>query len=136
MRARRRDMSFRDELRQRTFEFSVQCVVISRRLPATWEAREIARQLLRSGTSVAANFRGACRGRSRREFIAKLGIAVEEADETVMWLDVLERTDIARRGTVEPIRREAGEILAILARSLRTARENDRAARSSDYPRE
>jgi four helix bundle protein len=128
-------MSFADELRHRTFELGVQCVVFCRRLPVTWEAREIARQLLRSGTSVAANFRAACRGRSRREFIAKLSVAVEEADETVMWLDLLERTDLAKRETIEPINREAREILAILARSLRTARENLRDA-SNDYPPE
>jgi four helix bundle protein len=128
-------MSFRDELRQRTFDFAVQIIVFCRKVSASWEAHEIARQLLRSGTSVGANFRAACRGRSRREFIAKLGVAVEEADETVMWLKLIEATEMARRETVEPIHREAKEILSILSRSHRTARENSQAA-GSGYSRE
>jgi four helix bundle protein len=99
-----------------------------RKLPAEWEAREIGRQVLRSGTSIAANYRAACRGRSRREFAAKLGIVVEEADETVMWLELLERTALVDPQVVQPLCREARELLAIFSKSYRTAKENLRAA--------
>ena len=71
-----------------------------------------------------ANYRAACRGRSRREFVAKLGVAVEEVDETVFWLDLVERVGIARPENVRPPRLEAGELLAILSKSLKTAKEN------------
>jgi four helix bundle protein len=111
-------------LRLRTFEFAVCCVRFCHNLPRNWEAREVARQLLRSGTSVAANYRAACRGRSRREFIAKLAIAVEEADETLMWLELLDRTRLVETTTIRPVRVEAGELLAVLSRSLRTTKDN------------
>jgi len=73
-----------DSLRHRTFRFATQIVLFARSMPPEWYSREMGRQLLRSGTSIGANYRAACRGRSRREFVAKLGVAVEEADETVL----------------------------------------------------
>src|SRR4051794_18352744 len=100
-------MSVADALRLRTFEFAADAVAFCERLPQNWEAREIGRQLLRSSTGVAANYRAACRGRSRREFIAKLGVAVEEADETVFWLELIERTRIGSSTTLNQLRREA-----------------------------
>jgi four helix bundle protein len=93
-------------------------------MPAEWYSREMGRQLLRAGISVGANYRAACRGRSRREFIAKLGVAVEEADETVFWLELIEATGTRGTDDLKALRMEAQEILAILARSQRTAREN------------
>jgi four helix bundle protein len=78
-----------EELRIRTKSFAVRIVKLFRSLPRTEEARVIGRQLLRSGTSVAANYRAVCRSRSRAEFIAKVGVVVEEADETVLWLELL-----------------------------------------------
>ena len=73
---------------------------------------------------MAANYRAACRGRSRREFIAKLGVAVEEADETVFWLELIERTGLSPSAALKTVRGEAQELRAILARSHRTARQN------------
>jgi four helix bundle protein len=88
------------------------------------EARRIGGQLIDAGTSVAMNYRSATRGRSRAEFIAKLGIVVEEADESVGWLELIGQVDLAR-GYVWLLR-EAGELLAIFAKAQKTAKENSR----------
>lgn len=117
-------MPFADEMRARTFTFAADCVLFCRSLSREPDTRDLGRQLLKAGTSVAANYRAACRGRSRREFVAKLGIAVEEADETVFWLELIERVGVSRPEVVRPLRGEAGELLAILSKSLRTAKEN------------
>ena len=78
-----------EQLRERTKLFAIRIVRLFRALQKTAEGRVLGRQLLRSGTGVAANYRAACRARSRPEFIAKIGIVVEEADETVFWLELL-----------------------------------------------
>lgn len=80
------------------------------------------RQLLRSGTSVAANYRAACRARSKAEFISKIGTVVEEADETVLWLELLEDTHVVPKAKIDDLLREANELLAIFAASQRTAK--------------
>lgn len=82
----------------------------------------LGRQVLRSGTSVAANYRAACRARSKTEFIAKIGIVVEEMDETVFWLGLLIETGIVRQEQVNGLLPEANELLAIFAASQRTAK--------------
>jgi len=104
--------------------FAVRVVRFCRTLPDTWEARRIGGQLIDAGTSVAMNYRSATRGRSRAEFIAKLGIVVEEADESVGWLELIGQVDLAR-GYVWLLR-EAGELLAIFAKAQKTAKENSR----------
>jgi four helix bundle protein len=76
-----------EELRDRTKKFAVRIVKTYRSLPNTADSQVIGKQLLRCGTSVAANYRAACRSRSRAEWIAKIGLVVEEADETVFWLE-------------------------------------------------
>lgn len=76
-----------DELKARTKQFAIRIVSVSKSLPRTREEDVIGRQLLRSGTAVAANYRAVCRARSKAEFISKMGIVVEEADETVLWLN-------------------------------------------------
>ena len=80
------------------------------------------KQVLRAGTSVAANYRAVCRARSRAEFISKIGVVVEEADETVFWLEILVETGLVPRVQMEKLLAEANELLAILAASQRTAR--------------
>jgi four helix bundle protein len=80
------------------------------------------RQILRSATSVAANYRAVCRARTPAEFRAKLGIVVEEADETVFWLDLLADSGTLPRHRMSDLRREANEVLAIFAASFNTAR--------------
>ncbi|MGH9789756.1 MAG: four helix bundle protein [Candidatus Acidiferrales bacterium] len=81
-------MTYRaEELKKRTKQFAIRVIKLFRSLPKTEEARIIGRQLLRSATSVAANYRAVCRARSKPEFIAKLGLVVEEADESALWLE-------------------------------------------------
>lgn len=110
------------QLKDRTKRFAVEIMRLFRALPRTEEARVIGNQLLRSGTSVAANYRAVCRARSKAEFIAKLGIVVEEADETVFWLELLIESEIVRAERVAELLGEALEVLAILSASQRTAR--------------
>jgi four helix bundle protein len=110
------------ELQQRTKQFALRTITMFRSLPKTEEARIIARQVLRSATSAAANYRAACRARSRVEFAAKIGLVVEEADETVFWMELLAESGIARAGQISQILKEANELLAIFAASQRTVR--------------
>jgi len=109
-------------LRQRTKEFAIRVVRLYRSLLKSEEGRVLGRQVLRSGTSVAANYRSACRARSKAEFFAKLAVAVEEADETVFWLELLIETNTVTAKRLEGLLVEANELLAILAASRKTAR--------------
>jgi four helix bundle protein len=110
------------ELKNRAKEFAIRIVKLFRALPRTDEARVIGRQVLRSGTSVAANYRAACRARSKAEFIAKIGVVVEEADETVFWLELLIETGIVSPARMSNLLDEANELLAIFAASQQTAK--------------
>src|SRR6266540_7393858 len=109
-------------LKERTKKFAISIIKLFRMLPKTEEARMIGRQVLRSGTSVAANYRAVCRARSKAEFVAKLGIVVEEADETVFWLEMLVESGIVSQEKLKALQIEANELLAIFAASQRTAR--------------
>ena len=111
-----------EELKKRTKQFAIRIVKLFRTLPRNEEARVIGRQLLRSGTSVAANYRAVCRSRSKAEFIAKVGVVVEEADETVLWLELLVDTEIIPEKRMIKLLDEANELLAIFAASQHTAR--------------
>jgi four helix bundle protein len=93
-------------------------------LPRTYEARLIGNQVLRSGTSMAANYRAACRARSRAEFLSKLGIAVEEADETVFRLELMTEAGTTSPNHTHDLLKEANELLAIFAASQVTVRAN------------
>jgi four helix bundle protein len=99
-----------------------QVVNVCRELGASPEARVLALQAIRSATSVAANYRSVCRARSRKDFIAKLGVVIEEADETMLWLELIEETGLASRERIIPLSRELNEFIAILVASQRTAR--------------
>jgi four helix bundle protein len=114
-----------EELRARTMRFALAVIDLYSRLPRTEPARVIGRQLLRSGTSVGANYRAACRPRSRNDFIAKLGIVIEEADETAYWLDVLATAGLAPPVTAR-LRAEADALIRIFVSSRETARRNAR----------
>jgi len=111
-----------EDLKARTKQFAIRTVQLYAALPKTTEARVLGRQVLRSGTSLAANYRAACRARSRAEFIAKLGTVVEEADETVFWLELLVDTEIVERDKMNDLLKEAQELLAIFSASRRTAK--------------
>ena len=113
-------------LKARTKKFAIQIIKLSQHLPRTDEARILGKQLLRSGTSVASNYRAACRARSRKEFVSKIGIVVEENDETVFWLEMLSDANILSEDSIKGLLAEANELLAIFGASQRTAKANTR----------
>ena len=110
------------DLKDRTKQFALRIMRLHRSLPRREDARVIGRQLLRSGTSVGANYRAACRARSRAEFVAKLGIVLEEADETVFWLELLQESEIVSARKLGPLVREASELTSIFVASICTAK--------------
>ena len=97
-------------------------------LPRGIQGRAVASQIIRSATSVAANYRAACRARSCAEFIAKLGVAEEEADETAFWLELNIDSALLAEARIHPLLMEAGEILAIMAASRKSALGNRKLA--------
>ena len=110
------------EMLQRTKTFALRVMKLVDALPKTAAGRAIGNQLVRSGTSVPANYRAACRGRSKAEFIAKLGIVEEEADESALWLELIMDGHLLRKKLVLELHKEATEITAIMAASKMTAR--------------
>src|SRR6266850_3961869 len=110
------------ELRRRTQTFAVQIIRFCRSLPKTDEARVISWQLLRCGPGVGANYRAVCRCRSDKDFIAKLGVVIEEADETAFWLEVLVEAAIVKAIKTTSLYKEADELTRIFVSSRETAR--------------
>lgn len=111
-----------DELKNRTKKFGLRIIKLVESLPNTQTARVIGNQLLRSGTSVAANYRAACRAKSNADFIAKMGIVEEEADESVYWIEMLVETDLVKQNLAENLLGEANQLVAIFVSSINTAR--------------
>ena len=109
-------------MKDRTKTFAKQIILLCRKLPKNREGNLIGNQIFRSGTSVASNYRAACRGRSKAEFIAKMGIVEEEADETLFWLEVIEEVEISRKDLISSLMQECNEILSIVVSSINTAR--------------
>jgi four helix bundle protein len=109
------------ELKQRTKQFALRVLRLVSALPKTVEGRAIGAQLVRSGTSVGANYRAACRGRSKAEFISKLGTVEEEADESAYWMELIIDGGLLPRRRVEPLHQEACELTAIMAASRLSA---------------
>ncbi|HEY3767759.1 MAG TPA: four helix bundle protein, partial [Candidatus Angelobacter sp.] len=103
--------------------FALRIVKLFRALPRAVEAQVIGKQLLRSGTSVAANYRAACRARSKAEFIAKIGIVLEEVDESVLWIEMLIDAEILKKQRVDPLLNEARQLTAIFTASRQTAKQ-------------
>ena len=114
------------ELQKRTTSFALRVLRLFRSLPACAESRIIGHQLLRSATSVAANYRAACRARSRPDFVHKLGIVEEESDETLFWLEFLADAGLVRRERLDDLISEAKQLTAIFVTSRRTAKEKNR----------
>jgi four helix bundle protein len=110
-----------EALKERLTTYAVDCVTFCVELRQRPEARQIADELSASATSTAANYRSACRARSRREFASRIGTALEEADESVGWLEIIVRSGLADAARAVALRREASEVVAILAASRRTA---------------
>ena len=113
-----------EEMKTRTKEFAKNIINLCRKLPNNREGRLIGNQVFKPGTSLAANYRAACRGRSKAEFIAKLGIVEEEADETLFWLEVIEEMNIYDYdpSSVDSMMQECDEIIAIMVSSVKTAK--------------
>ena len=118
------NLEFAVKMQDRTMTFAVQVVKFFIKLLSTDEARIPGKQLLRSGTSVGANYRAVCRSRSDADFISKMGTVVEEADESIFWLDLLEKSGVCITTAVQPLRTEADELLRIFSTSLNTAKQN------------
>jgi four helix bundle protein len=116
------NLSKQEELRNRTKKFALRIIRLFRRLPRVTEAQVLGKQLLRSGTSIGANYRAAGRARSKAEFISKMGIVVEEADETIFWIECLIESGIVKPDLLVDLLLEANELVAIFAASQRTAR--------------
>jgi four helix bundle protein len=115
--------SRQEELRNRTKRFALRIIRLFRHLPRSTEAQVLGKQLLRSGTSVGANYRAAGRSRSKAEFVSKIGLVVEEADETVFWIECLVESGIVKEELLKDLLVEANELVAIFAASHRTARQ-------------
>lgn len=107
-------------VKARTKKFVLDSIKYYQLLPKTEEAKIIGRQFIRSDSSVGANYRAACRSRSRAEFYAKLSIVVEEADETAFWIEILIESEIANIANAQPLLKEINEILAIVAKARKT----------------
>ncbi len=110
-----------EELKSRTTAFALRVIRLAGALPRSQAAQVIGRQMLRAGTSVGANYRAACRARSRADFAAKMGIVEEEADEALYWLELLVQSGLVKLGRVEELMKEANEIVAIVTASRKTA---------------
>jgi four helix bundle protein len=111
----------REELTERTKKFAHRCVKLAIALPETALGRHIRGQIIRSSTSVAANYRATCLSQSKASFIAKISIVLEEADETAFWLEFIIDEKLLKNNHVEPLLKEAGELTAIFASSRKTA---------------
>jgi len=112
------------DLPARTKQFGLRVIRLVESLPRGKGATVIGRQLLRSATSVGANYRAACRGRSRADFIAKLGIALEEADESLYWMEMLLEAELVPKPKILNLIDEANQLVSILTTSIKTARAN------------
>jgi four helix bundle protein len=114
------------ELKERTKQFALRVMRLVDALPNTPKDRAVASQLVRSGTSVAANYRAACRGRSQAEFISKIGVVEEEADETALWLELIVADKLLPEKKIAPLLNEANELVAIMAASYISASRSNR----------
>jgi four helix bundle protein len=112
------------ELRERTKRFAVDIIKFSVTLPRTDYGHVIGAQIVRAGTAVGANYRAVCRARSNRDFVAKLGVVIEEADETSYWLEILVDAKIVTPSALAALHREADELTRIFVSSRATARKN------------
>jgi four helix bundle protein len=113
-----------DDFKRRTFDFGIRCARLVEALPQTLTAQVIGKQLLRAATSVGANYRSAVRGRSRADFVAKMGIVEEECDETLHWIEVLCALELVSADRTRDLQIEGNEILSIAISSIKTARKN------------
>src|SRR5689334_18061088 len=115
-----------DEMKARTKSFALRIVRLVEALPSSRTADVMGKQLVRSGTSVGANYRAACRAKSNADFIAKMGIVEEEADESAFWMEVIVESGLMKEELVKDLMHEADQIAAIVVSSINTARGHKR----------
>jgi four helix bundle protein len=124
-----------DDLKRRTKQFALRVLKLVAALPNSVQGRAIGNQLVRAGTAVAANYRAACRGRSKAEFIAKLGIVEEEADESAFWMELIIEGELLKAQKVESLLAEAIELRKIMASSRISASSGLKQSKSKDRNR-
>ena len=112
----------REEMKARTKSFANRIVKLCEALPDKWIAKTLGRQLLRSGTSVGANYRAVCRAKSNADFINKLRVVEEECDESLFWMELLVENNLVKPARLGDLMKEANEILSIVVASAKTAR--------------
>lgn len=115
---------FADAMKLRTKKLVLRHIKLFQALPKSEESRIIGKQLLRSASSTGANYRAACRARGKAEFFSKLSITIEEADESLFWLEILEESGIIEEKKIASLKTETLEILKILAKARLTLKEN------------
>jgi four helix bundle protein len=113
-----------EEMKVRTKKFALRVIRLVESLPKTKTANVIGNQLLRSGTSVGANYRAACRAKSTADFVSKLSIVEEENDESIYWMELLIESEIVKENLLQNLMKEADEILSIIVSSIKTSKEN------------
>lgn len=111
-----------EELKERTMDFAVRVLRMAESLPKSVSGQTVARQVARSGTSVAANYRSALRGKSRADFLNKITIVLEEADETGFWIELSERAELLPKSKLTALANEAEELVKIFSATRRTTR--------------
>jgi four helix bundle protein len=119
-----------EALKERTMSFAINVLKLIDKFPRTVGAEAVGRQLAKAAPSVGANYRASCNARSRVEFIARLGVVVEESDESAFWLEIVRRMGIVEAPEVPDLLQEAIELRAIFSRSVGTARANLRSQRA------
>lgn len=114
----------KEELKLRSKHFALAVIKMTEELPRKNSTFPICNQIIKSATSVGANYRSALRGRSKVEFIAKLGIVEEEADETLYWLEIIKESGLADSEIIDPLWKEGNELLSIFIAMIKTAKIN------------
>jgi four helix bundle protein len=120
-----------EELKQRTKQFALRIIRLVESLPKSTTGRAISNQLVRSGTSTAANYRAVCRSRSKADFISKLGIVIEECDESAFWMELVVDSNLMKKDLIDPLLNEANELVAIFVSSRKTSMENNKSKNKS-----
>lgn len=113
-----------DDLKKRTKLYGLRIIQLVEILPKTATGRTIGNQLIRCGTSVGANYRAVCRARSNAEFISRLGIVIEEADESAFWIEMIIESRVFPKESIESLLQETNELIAIFVSSSKTAKDN------------
>lgn len=125
----------KSELKSRTKKFALRIIKLVDELPNTKAGHTIGNQIIRSGTSIAANYRAACRARSSAEFISKLAIVEEESDETLFWLELIVESNLVKEEHLKELIKEADELTAIFTAAGKTAKANKNLKSSIKNPK-